>query len=221
MSPSTTIAQDTIKTVVGVIENFHQLSFHNPIEPLVVGKLDLRNSSYLTKMIIKMENIQNLEMIRSEWDKLNIDMSFDYYFLDDSLSKLYTKETKLLMILIVCSVITIALSCFGVFSLISVILKNRTKELAIRRVVGSSFRDNYRLLSRPFMVILLTVFVLICPVTYYYIQIWREDYAYSLNFSALPFLGALLLIFFLIFFTLVSLLYKTYKVNITSLLRSE
>ena len=196
-----------------------QTSFHDPISPIIIGKLDLKKDP-VTKVLIKAAP-GTLALIRQEAAKLSFDTPPNYYFLSDYFQDQYARENRLLVLFMMCSTIAILVSCLGVFSICSFIVKGRSKELAIRSVLGSSFANNIGLIFRPFGYIVLVVFLFICPVSFYLIQKWRTNYAYSSGSSLFPYLYSLILIAILIFANIFYLFYRLLKGKISVLLKSE
>lgn len=213
------IATDTTKEIVGVVKDFHQTSFHNPMEPLVFRKLNVSKEG-AAKVLIK-TSPGSLEKIRHEWQKMGFNAPFNYYFLSDFINSQYEKENRLLSIFVTCSLVAISLSFFGLFTILSIIIKNRKRELAIRIVLGGTLTTNFFLLFRPFAVLLPVVFLIVCPLVFYFIQQWRNNYAYSASTSVFPYLTTLTLIIILVSINVSYLLYRSLKVNITTLIRTE
>ncbi|GGA93530.1 ABC transporter permease [Puia dinghuensis] len=213
------IATDTVKPIVGVIGDFHQTSFHDPISPIIIGKLDLKKEA-VSKVLIKADP-GALAIIRKEAARLNFDTPLKYYFLSDYFQNQYARENRLLTLFMMCSFIAILVSCLGVFSISSIIVKGRSKELAIRSVLGGSLADNIGLIFKPFGYILLVVFLFVCPASFFLIQKWRENYAYSSNPSLLPYVYSLILIVILIFTNIFYLFYHFLKGKVSTLLKNE
>lgn len=207
------------KRIVGVIADYHQLSFHNPIEPLIVGKLD-PDSNRIERVVVKTD-VANLNTLKVTWDKLGVEKPFEYYFLDDHFRAQYARERQLLQVFITCSVIAVLLCSFGLYNILAIMMKNRKRELAIRRVLGSTFFDNYFMLSRPFMNMLLISTVIAVPTVYYLILKWRENYVYFLQSSALPYLISLLTVALLVTITVFHHLKLSNKRSITQLIKED
>jgi len=96
------------------------------------------------------------------------------------------------------SAIAIFLSCLGLFSLMALVIRNRKQELAVRQVLGSSFRNNFFLLSKPYYVMLVIVTVIGIPLVYTLTEIWKGSYAYISDSSPFMYIGALGIILSLI-----------------------
>ncbi len=213
------ITTDTLKTIVGVIKDYHQTSFRDMIGPVVVGKLNPQTDD-VRKILIRTPP-GNLGFIEREWKKLNFDAPLDYYFLTDYFNQQYAREDRLMSIFVVCAAIAIFISCLGIFNISSIVIRGRTKELAIRSVLGSSFQNCFVLLVKPFLSLLAIAFLVVCPISYLLVQRWRENYAYSSGTSAFPYIWSLLLIIFLISFNILYVFYKLFSGKVAKLLKNE
>jgi len=213
------IATDTTKSMIGLIKDFHQVSFHNPIEPLIVGKLNPEKDA-VNKILVRTE-VAGLKVLQREWENLGMNTQLSYYFLSDYFKNQYARETRLLIIFVICSVIAVVLCCFGIFGIISIMIENRRKELAIRRVMGSTFAGNLLLVFRPFFYMLPAVFILVFPLVFYFIQTWRQDYVYTLDMSTYPFISTLVLIVVLVAINVLFLYLKSFKTNVVVSLKND
>lgn len=205
--------------VVGLIADYHQLSFHNPIEPLVIGKLETETNQ-IEKVVVKTD-VNNLNLLKAEWDKLGINKPFEYYFLEDHFRGQYAKEKRLLQVFMICSAIAVLLCGFGLYNLLAIMMKNRKRELAIRRVLGSTFLDNYSMLSKPFLIMLAISAVISVPAVYYTVLEWRNNYAYFLETSPFPYFLSLLTVALLVVATVFYHLKVSNKRSITQLIKED
>ena len=94
------------------------------------------------------------------------------------------------------------ISCFGLLGISTLIIRNRTKEIGIRKVMGASTFVVQRLLLSEFIKWVLTAFIIASPVTYFFIKNWLNSYAYKTELSYWPFiLAGIIGVFFAIFTT--------------------
>jgi putative ABC transport system permease protein len=213
------ISQDTTKAIVGVVADYHQTSFHHPREPLVFRKLD-PSKDEVRRILVKAE-AGSLATIRREWNRLNLGVPFDYAFLGDFIDQQYERENRLLTVFVACSGVAIALSFFGLFSVLSIIIQGRRKELAVRTVLGGSLSTHFRLLAGPFLRLVPVVFLVTVPVCHVLIGQWRQHYALSADPSASPYLVALLGVVGVIALNIGYLLYRSLRANLAALIKRE
>jgi len=163
--------------VVGVIKDFHFSSLHNKIEPLSLF-LRLNNPR---KISIKIEprNIQStIAYVKDTWNTFNPGYPFEYYFLDETFERTYQSEEKLQSLFNYFSLLSIFISCLGLFGLASFAAERRTKEIGVRKVLGASISNIILLLSNEFTKWVLFANLIAWPIAYIAMSIWLQNFAY-------------------------------------------
>jgi len=166
---------------VGVMKDFNYSSMREDIEPLVISYGQRKwNSFFLIKM--GSGDIGNtLSFMEQKWNEMANDQPFDYFFLDEDFSRLYVSERKASHILLVFAGFTIIIACLGLFGLSSYMAIQRTKEIGIRKVMGSSSTDLTFLMIKDNLKFIILSFVLSVPVGYLIMKNWLQDFAYRIN----------------------------------------
>lgn len=180
--------------VIGVVKDFHFASLHSPIEPLVIFMNDTRFAS--GSMLINLQNgdiKQSIDKIKTKWQQVVPNKEFEYYFLDDSIHELYQAENKMLRVFVYFAVLTIILSCMGIYGLSYFITRRRTREIGIRKVLGASVSSILFLLNREFLILVGVASVIAIPLSYWAINNWLMDFAYHTGISVLLFIAAVLI----------------------------
>ena len=168
--------------VVGVVKDFHIGSFHRAIQPLCIGSCAKDDYSGLPDLSIRItpgEVKSKLQKIKGVWDKIIPEDPMDFTFYDTLFDAMYRKEKLLATIIMIFSVIAIVLSCMGVLGQIFQTCINRTKEIGIRKVNGASTWMIIRLLNSDFVKLVVIVFLIACPVSYYIMNKWLQNFAYK------------------------------------------
>ena len=184
--------------VIGVVENFHFQSLHNPITPLFIV-LDRSRSNYnVLEVRISGQDVPGtLAFVQSTWEKYATDAPFTYSFLDQDYEALYRAESRLSRVFGIFTGLAIFVACLGLLALAAFLAEQRTKEICIRKVMGASVRSIVLLLSKGFTRLVLIAFVIAIPLAYWAMQTWLSDFAYRIDISVWPFLlaggGALLI----------------------------
>lgn len=193
--------------IVGVIKDFHYASLHRRIEPLVMW-ID-PGGRWLVALRIASGNIaQTLKVIEQEWSRLAPAFPFAYKFLDEDFDRLYKSEQKLSAVLSVFSGLAVFIACLGLLGLSSFVAEQRTKEVGIRKVLGASVHDIVVLFSQDFLKLVALAFVIACPLAYWAMSRWLQDFAYRMELG----LGIFALAGGLAFFSaLVTLSYQALK----------
>lgn len=174
--------------IVGVVADFHQGSFHDAILPAVIRNApDDQKRSIAIKLTASEKNVTEvkkiLDQIEVQWKNLYPDTPFDYSFLNQSISWLYGQEEKTAWLAKVAALITIFISCMGLFGLGMFTAKRRTKEIGIRKVLGASVVNITTMLGKDFLKLVMISFVIASPVAYYFSNKWLQDFAYRTTLS--------------------------------------
>ena len=114
------------------------------------------------------------------WNQLTAEEPFSYDFLDERFKQTYQAEQKIGRVLGIFAGLTILVACLGLFGLATFTAEQRTKEIGIRKVLGSSVTDIVILLSRDFALLVFISIILACPVAWYGMHYWLQDFAYRL-----------------------------------------
>ena len=209
-------------TICGVTADFHFGSMQKAILPVVFTNVNYGLAYRYFSIKLKPGNMpQNLAALQKKWAELMPGAPFEYKFMDDALKKLYATEIQLQKAAYIATVLSIIIVLLGVLGLISLSIQKRTKEIGIRKVLGSSVAGITTLFLKDFLGVVLIAGVIACPLAYLIMQKWLSDYAYRINISASPFILSITL---LIFITGVLIILQTIKAafaNPIKSLRSE
>jgi putative ABC transport system permease protein len=165
--------------VIGVVKDFHYTSLHNKIEPLVIALIPTMPAYMLVR--VKPDNLpRTIQTIETIWKNFDPKHPMEYYFLDENFARQYRSEEKMLTVFGYFAGLTILIACLGLFGLTSFTAEQRTKEIGIRKVLGSSVTDIVILLSKDFALLVFISIVLACPVAWYGMHYWLQDFAYRL-----------------------------------------
>jgi putative ABC transport system permease protein len=139
------------RTIKGVVEDYHFTSLKQAITPLVISP-GRNNDRRLALIKFKTANLQQvIERIKRMYRSAAPDYPFEYEFLDERFDQLYRSEMKQETLLTVFSIIAICIACLGLFGLASYTAIKRTKEIGVRKVLGSSVQNIALLLSKDLM----------------------------------------------------------------------
>ena len=169
-----------IKTVIGVVRDFHITSLHSEIEPILLENVPSRFGFLSVR--IRPENIsQTLGFLEKTWSKLYPSLTFDYFFLDDSFDNQYRAEERLNSLFSYFTLFAILIACLGLFGLTSFTVEQKTKEVGIRKVLGAGISGICLLLSREFIKWILIANIIAWPIAYYAMSRWLQGFAYRTN----------------------------------------
>jgi putative ABC transport system permease protein len=170
--------------VIGVVKNFIMRSPYSPHKPLIISG---PKSKWFNALHIKLNEdrplSQSLATMERIFKKYNPEYPFNPNFIDKDYAQKFEDENKIGTMAGVFAWLTIFISCMGLFGLATYMAENRTKEIGIRKVLGSSVVGIVRLLSRDFIVLVLIAFVIATPVAWWALAKWLEDYTYRVEIS--------------------------------------
>lgn len=173
--------KETIFKVIGVVQDFHFRSLHEPIAPLAM-LLGGNAGSVVVKA--KTKDVAGLlASVKKQWETFNTGEPFRYAFLDESYQATYQAELKTGRILGLFAGLTIFIACLGLFGLAAFTAEQRTKEIGIRKVLGASVINVVALLSKEFLRLVGIAVVLATPLAWYAMNRWLQDFAYRIDIS--------------------------------------
>lgn len=175
-------AGNTELAVVGMVKDFNYQSLHHRVEPLLL----LPTAAWARYMTLRLapEDVRStLGFIERKWQSFDPDHPMEYYFLDEHFDKQYRAEESMLTIFGYFTLLTILIACMGLFGLAAFTAEQRTKEIGIRKVLGSSVSEIVVLLSKDFALLVLIAIVIACPVAWYGMEKWLQDFAYRTPIS--------------------------------------
>lgn len=208
--------------VIGVVKNFHFLSKHQKIDPLVISLLP--QSEYILSVIIKIrpDHIkETLDFLKDKWRAFVPGRPLNYYFLEEKYEALYRKEQKLSSLFNSFTGLAIFIACLGLFGLASYTAEQRTKEIGIRKVLGASVANLIRLLSLEFTKWVIVANVIAWPVAYYALRRWLQNFAYRTTIGLWTFVLAAALAFVIALLTVSFQAVKAALANPVESLRYE
>ena len=200
---------DTVE-IIGVLENFHQMSLKNKVAPLVF-RLTTSTGFYTLK--VEMENYKEvLGALEGPWKTFFPGNPFDYFFLDQFFNKQYEKDDRFGQVFTLFTALAIFIASLGLFGLASFMALQRTKEIGIRKVLGSTVPGIVILLSRSFLQPVILANLVAWPLAWWVMERWLQTFPYRIAISPFIFLlagGVVTLIAF------VSVSSQTFKAALT------
>lgn len=178
--------------VIGVVKDFHFQSLHNPIEPLAI-QYQNTGGNFLTAKISGNVS-ETVEALKADWAEFDPGRIQETLFMDERFNQAYQSEERMLTIFSYFTLLSILISVLGLFAVTSFMVKQRTKEMGIRKVLGASLGDVLRLISKEFLLLVLIGFVIATPIATYFLLEWLDEFAYSLTLGPQYFIVTALII---------------------------
>jgi ABC-type antimicrobial peptide transport system permease subunit len=130
---------------------------------------------------------RNLKLAEAIFKKYNPAYPFQYSFVDQEYAEKFKSEQRTSTLATVFSVLTILISCLGLFGLAAYMAENRSKEIGIRKVLGASVMSIMQLLTKEFVALVIIAIVIASPIGWWLMNKWLQDYNYRINISWLVF----------------------------------
>ena len=175
------------RPIVGVMADFHSQSLHEPIKPVV-----FTTSKEFTRLInIKLQTRGKEESyfktavskIEKSWKKIYPHDPFSYTFFDEKIAKFYEKEKQTARLMNTAMIVSICISCLGLFGLASLTVRRRTKEIGIRKVLGAGVGQIVFILSRDTIKLVLIAIIVASPIAWYAMNRWLNGFAFHIAIS--------------------------------------
>ncbi|MCJ7582739.1 MAG: ABC transporter permease [Candidatus Aminicenantes bacterium] len=182
-------------TIIGVVKDFHHVSLHREIMPQIFT-INPQHFSALAYAFVKIRSADvsaTVAEIQRVSEQIAPNFPFEYRFLDEEIGSLYQKEERLAGIFRYFALLAVFISCLGIFGLSAFAVESRTKEIGIRKVLGSSFSGIITLTSREFLKWLILANLLAWPIAGYAMHVWLKRFAYRTAISPFWFVLAGLL----------------------------
>ena len=207
--------------VVGVVKDFVFNSPFQKIEPLVIeGAKGWFNVMHM-KLNEANSTSENLAIIENIYKKYNPEYPFDFEFVDGEYAEKFSDQQRIGKLATLFTLLTILISCLGLFGLASYMAENRIKEVGIRKVLGASVTTIVTLLSKDFLKLVAISILIAIPIAWYYMSNWLEEFDFRISISVWVFAiaGGLTLVIALVTVSFQAI--KAARANPVKSLRSE
>jgi putative ABC transport system permease protein len=176
------IGGDTLN-VVGVIENYHQEGLKQDFRPTAF-RLRQNARSYFCIKINSEDMGQTMAFLKEKYAAVFPNNPFDYFFLDTFFNRQYKNERQFGSVFGFFAGLAIFVACLGLFGLASFTASQRTKEIGIRKVLGSSVTSVFFLMSKDFLKLVVISNLIAIPVVWYVMDQWLNGFAFRINIGA-------------------------------------
>ncbi len=177
------------KRIVGITENFHYRGMRELVEPML---LDIEDSLFSTiTLSIRIENMKDvMQHVEQRWQAHFPGVPFEYSFLDENFDREYRYEAQMSRLLGIITTLGFVIACLGLFGLASFVVRYRTKEIGIRKVLGASTQNIVGMLSKKFVWLILGSIAIASPLAYFAMNTWLQDFAYRIRLTGMIFVLA-------------------------------
>lgn len=169
--------------VIGVVKDFHYGSLHQKIEPMVLRYRDARTATQILIKIKAGSALEALPKIEGLYEEFHPGFPFGYSFLEEDYQALYQAESRIAVLSKYFSIITLIISCLGLFGLATYAGEQRRKEIGIRKVLGASIFEIISLLSSAFTKPVCIAILIAIPFSYLFAQRWLNNFSYAIDLN--------------------------------------
>ncbi|WP_420387614.1 ABC transporter permease [Roseivirga sp.] len=214
---------DQVGKIIGVVKDFHYMSMHTAIEPLVMHEMPRKGYGYwnMALRLSPQDMGGTLDRIESIWSEVVTDFPFEYEFLDEQLDQYYKSDKDFALVFQVFAGLAIVVSCLGLIGLVAFTTKRRAKEIGVRKVLGASVSTILQILSLGYIKLILLGALVAIPITYYAMSQWLENFEYRIDIKAGVFIIGLMMTIVLSWLSVSYLSIKAARSNPADALRTE
>lgn len=208
--------------VIGVMEDYHQLSLKEEIFPTIFEVPEEPTRYENVVVHVKTSDMSGLlAELEKVWKARVNDTPFEYHFLDEAVQKQYEEDRRVASIITTFTFIAMIICCLGLYGLSSFMAERRFKEIGIRKVMGASLGQIAGMMSKEFVKLVIIAFVIAAPVTAYLMSRWLEGFAYHVAINVWVFVLAGLASLFIALATVSFESLKAASANPVNSLRNE
>ncbi|HMQ46881.1 MAG TPA: ABC transporter permease [Saprospiraceae bacterium] len=208
------------RQIIGVVKDFHNRSLHDRIEPTGI----LLDAEGTWSLFVKAEAGQiapAIDGLEAVFAKVVPEVPLNYEFVDEQYQEFYKTEVLTGSLANYFAIISMFISCLGLFGLATFLAEQKTKEIGIRKVLGATLVNIVGLISKDFIRLVVIALLLAIPTAYLLMNHWLDDFAYHIEISWWVFLLAGLSALFFAFLTISFQSIRAALTNPVKSLRSE
>ncbi|RZL64554.1 MAG: FtsX-like permease family protein, partial [Pedobacter sp.] len=194
-------------TIVGVVKDFNNLSLHEPISPIIIAPIKENYRNLAVKMDSK-QILTIMPQVERIWNDTYPENFYSSSFVDDDISKYYETERVMGVLFKVFAGVIIFISFIGLFGLISFVATQRTREVAIRKVLGATTLELVKMLNGTFLLMVFIANIIAWPLAYLFVSKWLSTFTYRIDLSIWPFALAMIISMLI---TLITVSFRSFK----------
>ncbi len=178
-----------------MIKDYNNESFDKAVLPTIYKVTHLGGSSNTNNLLVRFDSENYnpaVSQIEKLWKEYYPSFPIKYVTVEDAFQNALKATRKQMQIIVLFSVISVVLSLLGLFALSTFMAKRRTKEIAIRKILGASNLQLINMLNRSFLVLVITANLISWPIAFILTKRWLDGFAYRIDMPIWPFVIATL-----------------------------
>jgi putative ABC transport system permease protein len=208
-------------TIVGIMKDFNFESLHKPIQPILIFANLTQYDGYITVHVQKGKTGEVLDYLNKTWKKYTLESPLTFFFFDQEFEKMYKKEFQTRKIMSVFTFLAIITACLGLLGLIAFTSERRTKEIGVRKAIGSSTLNLILVLSYESLRLVAISSIAASVLAYFAIKLWLRNFAYRMDINWMVFVLATILALSIALVTIILVTIKAARKNPVEALRFE
>ena len=209
-------------TVVGVVKDYNYSSLQEHVGPVAFVQVkDVKTYRYLSVKLATADIGKSIALLKSKWQAISPSAPFEYFFMDEKFQSLYRAELQLQKAADIATWLTLLIVFMGIFGVVAFTLTKRTKEIAMRKVLGAGAGNIITLFIRDYAILILIANIIAWPLAFIITNKWLESYAYRIEQSWGTFVLVGAITFTTAFILITVQCYKVALANPVKSLRTE
>jgi putative ABC transport system permease protein len=208
------------RTIVGVIDDVNVTTTRRKVNPMIIAHID----QFYPRFLVKLKpgiNDEVFPQIMEVVERFNPNANFQLLYFNEVFNFQFRQDRAFATNIAVFSILAILIACLGLFGLASFTTQQRKREVAIRKVMGSSVRSIVMLLAKEFTRWVLFANLIAWPLAWFAMHKWLQNFVYQTNMNLLYFIGSGLLAFVIAFVTISFQTIKAANINPVDALQYE
>ena len=168
-----------VVTVVGVVDDFYSNSFKSGFNNIAMAYNPKRYFNVSIKLNLQgtVSVEDKMKQVEKIWSSVFPEYIYDYQFFDENIKAFYVQEEKYGQLFQLFSCVFLAIGCLGLYGLITFVVNRKSKEVAIRKVLGASLANVLSMFSKEYIQLIGISFLIAVPVAYYAVNSWLSNFA--------------------------------------------
>lgn len=206
--------------ITGVVDDFIYTSVYEDAVPMLIVQRNLFMSCFMVRLSPDYAATA-LNILDSEWQKINADFPLSHVFLKDYYGSVYRNEMNAEQMVELFSALCLAVTILGLIVFMAFMIKMRNREIAIRKVNGASDKDIVYLMNKSLIISIIVSCIVAVPFSIYVMDIWLSNFAYKAQLGSGVFIGACM---FVLLFSLLAVSWQSIqatKINLIDAIKGE
>ncbi len=167
-------------TVVGIVNDFYSNSLKSGVDNIVMVVDPKKYSTMSIKLNLKGNQVSiedKMKQVEKIWSSVFPEYIYEYQFFDENIKAFYLQEEKYAQLFQLFSLVFLLIGCLGLYGLITFVVNRKSKEVAIRKVLGASLANILAMFSKEYVQLIAISFLVAVPVSYYGVNNWLSNFA--------------------------------------------